>query len=282
MKEADSWDIVIEPKRRLFDLQLREVIRYRDLIFLFIKRDFVTQFKQTLLGPLWFVINPLIATGMYAFIFGNLANIGTDGVPYLLFYYAGTMLWTFFKGCFFDGSNVFVNNANLFGKVYFPRFTVPISSIFNNLIRAAVQFGLLMCFLVYYVVTTDDVKPTWFICAFPLLFVWLAAAGIGAGMILSSLTTKYRDLRQVLTPLVDLGMYAAPIVYPMSQMPANFAWINYVNPISAPIELFRIWFYGAGSVPNTMIVSSLCITAVLLILGLVLFNRNQANFIDVI
>ena len=150
----ETWDLIIEPKRKLLDIPIREVIRYRDLIALFIKRDFVTQYKQTILGPLWFIINPLISTVMYAFVFGNLAKLSTDGVPHILFYYAGTMLWSFFAGCFTDATNIFVNNASLFGKVYFPRLTVPISNIASNVTRILVQFLCLMGFFVYYLVTS--------------------------------------------------------------------------------------------------------------------------------
>jgi len=278
----EKWDLVIESKRKLFDLQLREVIRYRDLILLFVKRDFVTQYKQTILGPLWFIINPIFSTIMYTFVFGNLANIGTDGVPYLLFYYAGTMLWNFFTGCFNDASNLFLNNAGLFGKVYFPRFTVPISNVFNCLTRAGVQFLLLMVFLAYYLIVSDQVFPSWNAFAFPLLLIWIAAAGTGMGMVISSLTTKYRDLKRLIAFALNLAMYATPVVYPISEMPENFAWVNYVNPISAPIELFRIWFYGAGSVEPVMILSSISITLCFLFLGLVLFNQVERNFIDVV
>lgn len=278
----EKWDLVIESKRNLFDLQIREVIRYRDLIWLFVKRDFVTQYKQTILGPLWFIINPLFSTIMYSFVFGNLANIGTDGVPYLLFYYGGTMLWNFFTGCFNDASNIFISNAGLFGKVYFPRFTVPISNVFNNLTKAGVQFLLLMVFLSYHLFTGDQVTPGWWAFAFPLLLIWIAAAGTGMGMVISSLTTKYRDLKQLISFALHLAMYATPVVYPISEMPKSFAWVNYVNPVSAPIELFRSWFYGAGSVEPMMIVSSVSITVFFLFLGLILFNQNERNFIDVV
>ena len=278
----ENWDLVIESKRKLFDLQIREVIRYRDLVWLFVKRDFVTQYKQTILGPLWFILNPLFSTVMYTFVFGNLAKIGTDGIPFLLFYYGGTMMWTFFSGCFNDACNVFVNNAGLFGKVYFPRFTVPISNVFGNLTKVAVQFATLMVFFVFYLATAHTVHPSWWAFAFPLLLVWLAAVATGMGMVVSSLTTKYRDLKQLVSFALGLAMYATPVVYPLSQMPAKFAWVNYINPVSAPVELFRVWFYGAGHVPTVMIISSLCTTTVFLVLGLVMFNQNERNFIDVV
>jgi lipopolysaccharide transport system permease protein len=278
----ENWDLVLESKRKLLDLQIREVIRYRDLVWLFVKRDFVTQFKQTILGPLWFIINPLFSTVMYSFVFGNLAKIGTDGTPFILFYYAGTMLWTFFTGCFNDASNVFVNNAGLFGKVYFPRLTVPISNVFSNLTKAAVQFVMLLVFYAYYLVTKAPVTPSWWALAFPLIFIWLAFVATGMGMVISSLTTKYRDLKQLISFALGLAMYATPVVYPLSKIPAQFSWVNYINPVSAPIELFRIWFYGAGHVPLSMILSSLALTAFFFFLGLVMFNQNERNFIDVV
>ena len=277
-----EWDLIIEPKRKLLDLPIREVIRYRDLIVLFIKRDFVTQYKQTILGPLWFVINPLISTIMYIFVFGNLAKLSTDGVPQILFYYAGTMLWTFFSGCFTDATNIFVNNKDLFGKVYFPRLTVPISNIFGNLTRIAVQFIFLLVFFIYYLVTTDVLKPSFAVLAFPLLLIWIAALGTGMGMIISALTTKYRDLRILVTFALNLAMYATPIVYPISQIPKKFSWVLYANPLSVPVELFRVWFYGAGTVTLGVACISIAETILLLFLGLVMFNQNERNFIDVV
>ncbi len=278
----ESWDMIIESKRKLLDLRLREVIRYRDLVWLFVKRDFVTQYKQTILGPLWFVINPLFSTVMYTFVFGNLAKIGTDGVPFLLFYYAGTMLWTFFTGCFNDASNVFLNNSNLFGKVYFPRLTVPISNVFSNLTKILVQFVMLMVFYAYYLLKKAPITPSPFLAAFPVLFAWLAILGTGMGMIISSLTTKYRDLKHLVSFALSLAMYATPVVYPLSQIPSGFTWVNFVNPVSAPVELFRVWFYGAGYVPPLMIFASIGMTIVFFILGLIMFNQNERNYIDVI
>jgi ABC transporter, permease protein len=277
-----EWDLIIEPKRKLLDLPIREVIRYRDLIVLFIKRDFVTQYKQTILGPLWFVINPLISTVMYIFVFGNLAKLSTDGIPQILFYYAGTMLWAFFSSCFTDATNIFVTNKDLFGKVYFPRLTVPISNVFGNLTKIAVQFVFLLIFFIYYLVTTDVLKPSFAILAFPLLLVWIAALGTGMGMIISALTTKYRDLRILVTFALNLAMYATPVVYPISQIPKRFSWVLYANPVSVPVELFRVWFYGAGTVTLGVACISIAETILLLFLGLIMFNQNERSFIDVV
>lgn len=282
MSDDNNWSLIIEPRRKLFDLRLRELIQYRDLISLFVKRDFVTQFKQTILGPLWFVINPLISTIMYTFVFGNLAGIGTDGVPSILFYYAGTMLWTYFSTCFTDASNLFTNNAGLFGKVYFPRLTVPVSNIIFNLLKAGVQFALLIAFYIYFLIAKAPLAPSWSILLFPLSFIWIAMLGVGLGLIVSSLTTKYRDLRILVTFALSLGMYVTPVVYPLSEIPQNFGWLFYINPLSAPIELFRVWFFGAGSVPLPMLLSSLGATLVIALLGMVMFNQNERNFIDVV
>jgi lipopolysaccharide transport system permease protein len=278
----ENWSLIITPRRKIFDLQIRELIRYRDLIFLFVKRDFVTQYKQTILGPLWFVISPLISTVMYTFVFGRLANIGTDGIPYTLFYYSGTMLWAFFSGCFLDSSNVFINNAGIFGKVYFPRLVVPINYMFSHSIKVLVQFAMLLVILAYHLIIGSPLQPSWFMLFFPLLVIWLAAIGIGAGIIISSLTTKYRDLRQLVAFAVNLVMYAAPVVYPLSEIPQRFSWVAYANPVCAPIELFRLWFFGAASVDMYMILASLGITGFLVITGLILFNQNEQNFIDVV
>jgi len=282
MDEEENWNLIITPKRKLLDLQIRELIRYRDLIFLFVKRDFTTQFKQTILGPLWFAINPILSTIMYTFVFGRLAGIGTDGIPHVLFYFSGSMLWSFFSGTFSGSSNVFTNNAGIFGKVYFPRLVAPITLVFNNLIKSSVQFGLLLAIYAYYILTGSPIQPSWALLLFPALFIWLAAIGFGAGIIVSSLTTKYRDLQHLVSFALGLAMYATPVVFPLSEIPGRFVWIAYANPVCAPIELFRLWFFGSASIDGPMIFSSLGVTVFLVLLGLVMFNRNEQTFIDVI
>jgi len=279
---SDGWDLVIQPKRKLLDIPLREVIRYRDLIALFIKRDFVTQYKQTILGPLWFIISPLFSTMMYTFVFGNLAKLSTDGIPHILFYYSGTMLWTFFSGCFTDATDIFTKNQNLFGKVYFPRLTVPISDVVLNAIKVAVQLACLLGFHAYYLFRGSLAFPSVAVVLLPLLLIWIAAMATGAGMIISALTTKYKDLRLLVGFALSLAMYATPIVYPLSEIPLKFQFIAYINPMCAPVELFRKWFYGVGNVSYSILVTSLCVTGLLLFLGLVMFNRNEQNFIDVV
>lgn len=282
VNDNENWDLVLKPKTKWLDLRIRELIKYRDLVLLFIKRDFTTAYKQTILGPLWYIVQPLVSTVMYTFIFGNLAEIGTDGVPYLLFYFAGTMLWTYFTGTLNSASSVFTSNSGLFGKIYFPRLTVPISTTVGHIIKLGIQFACLLVFYIYYLIVGANVNPSWWILAFPLLIIWIGLLGCGIGMVVSALTTKYRDLNQLLSFGLSLAMYATPIVYPLSEAPANLAWVFYINPMSAPVELFRMWFYGAGSVPTPMIFLSLGMTAVFFFFGLVLFNRNERTFVDVV
>ncbi len=280
--ENENWDLILHSKHKLLDLKLREVIRYRDLVLLFVKRDFAVQYKQTILGPLWYLVQPIISTIMYAFVFGNLAQIGTDGIPYLLFYYGGTMLWTYFTGSLNSCSSVFINNAGMFGKVYFPRLTVPISTTIGHIIKLGIQFALLMCFYVYYLITGAPVHATWYVLLFPLIILWIGFLGCGIGLVVSALATKYKDLKIVMDYGISLCMYITPVVYPLSQAPESLKWIFYINPMSAPVELFRIGFYGAGHVPLEMVISSLVITAVVFLGGLILFNRNERTFVDVI
>ncbi len=282
VSDEQKWDKIITSKHKLLDLHLRDVYRYRDLILMFIKRDFVVQYKQTILGPLWYLVQPIISSIMYTFVFGRLAKIGTDGIPFLLFYYSGTMLWTYFSTCLLQSSAVFSLNQNIFSKVYFPRLTVPISMTVGQIIRLGIQFALLMVFYVYYIIRGCPVRPTFMALLFPVIVLWIGALGCGLGLIISSLTTKYRDLNVLLNFGVQLAMYATPVVYPLSEAPERFRWVFTVNPMCAPIELFRIMFYGAGSLPLGMIAASLCSTAAILFLGLILFTRNERTFVDVI
>jgi len=278
----ENWSMTITPKRKLFDLNLRELIRYRDLIFLFTKRDFVVQYKQTLLGPAWYLVNAIVSTLMYTFVFGNLAKIGTDGIPHILFYYSGTMLWTFFASCFGDACNLFSNNAGIFGRVYFPRLVMPISRIFIHCIKYMIQFTLFMIIFMYLFFNGTPLLFSYNMFLFPVVILWLAAIGMGAGIIVSSLTTKYKDLQQLVAFALGLAMYATPVVYPLSEIPENFSWLAYANPVCAPIEVFRNFYFGASSVTTPMILASLGITVFLVLTGLILFNQNEKNFIDVI
>ncbi len=279
--QEQHWTTIIRPEHKLLDLRLAEVIRYRDLILLFVKRDFTTQYKQTVLGPLWYVVQPLLSTVMFTFVFGNLAKISTEGIPYLLFYYSGTMLWTYFEKCFKDSSDTFISNADVFGKVYFPRLTVPISKVLINMVGLSIQFMLLIIFYIYYLFTKVSIELSWNVLLFPAIVVWLASLGTGMGLVMSAITTKYRDLKQLIAFGVNLWMYATPIVYPLSQIPKDYAWLIYMNPVSAPIELFRVFFFNVGYVPAAMVTSSLLFTVAFLFIGLITFNQGERTFIDV-
>jgi lipopolysaccharide transport system permease protein len=281
MKQFD-WDLTVSSKQRLFDFKLRELLHYRDLIYMFFIRDFVTVYKQTILGPLWYIISPLCSTLVYAFVFGNLAGMGTNGIPFLLFYFSGTMLWSYFSNCLNSASLIFISNAGVLGKVYFPRLSLPLATTFASTCKMLIQFILLMVFLIYYITTGSSVRPSLYALFFPFIIIWLGLLGTGLGMIVSALTTKYRDLTHLLALVLSLAMYVTPVVYPLSQVPQKFAFFFYMNPLSAPIELFRILFYGAGELPNQMIVSSLGMTMVIILLGLVLFTKYERTFLDVI
>jgi ABC transporter, permease protein len=280
-QQKEEWTLVLRPRRRLFDIPFKEIIEYSDLIRIFIKRDFVIKYKQTVLGPAWYVINPLISSIMYTFVFGHLAALKTDGLPHMLFYYTGTMLWNFFSNCFTDAVNLFVVNYNIFGKVYFPRLVVPISNVAGSFMKIAMQVLFLIAFYIYYLVIGVNITPSFYILFFPLILLWIALLANGIGMIISSMTTKYRDLRLLVEFALNIAMYGTAIVYPLSQIPEKYSWISYVNPLNAPIELCRICFYGVGSINLWVIFTSVVETIFLFFLGLIMFNQNERNFIDV-
>ena len=278
-----QWDKVITAKKRLLDLHLRDVWDYRYLMKMFIKRDFVVAYKQTILGPIWYLVQPLITAFMYMFIFGQMAKVGTDGIPHILFYFAGTMLWTYFTSCLTSCAATFTQNQSVFGKVYFPRLTSPIATCGFHIIKLAIQFLLLAVLFVYYVFFQKaPVHISWYAFLFPFIILWIGALGGSLGLIVSSLTTKYRDLNLLLTFGIQLAMYATPVVYPLSEIPARFSWLAYANPMCAPIEFFRIAFYGAGHLAPSMILTSLGMTFAFVFFGLVLFTKNERNFVDVI
>jgi len=280
--ENEHWDLILKSHRNILDIPIKEIIEYKDLIYLFIRRDFVIKYKQTILGPIWYFISPLISAIIYSFVFGKLGSFKTDGVPHLLFYYTGTMLWGFFAQCFSDATNIFVGNSGLFGKVYFPRLVVPISNIAGSMIKILMQLLCLSGFYVYYIIQGSTIRPTYYCIIFPLILLQLALLANGMGMIISSITTKYRDLRLLVEFALGLAMYATAVVYPISQIPESYSWLSYVNPVNAPLEVCRIIFFSTGSLDLLALGSSLLQTVVFLILGLVIFNQNERNFIDVI
>jgi len=282
-KNVDGeWTTVIKPKANLLNFNIAEVWRYRYLIQLFVRRDFVAVYKQTILGPAWFLIQPIMYTVVYTMVFGNLANLSSDGLPRILFYYSGIMLWQYFAQCLTKTSDTFVANASIFGKVYFPRLTVPISVVITSLITFAIQFALFAGFLIYFMVRGFSVNPNLWILSLPLLLIAMAALGLGSGIIISSVTTKYQDLRHLLSFGVNLWMYATPVVYPLSQVPTQWRWVFVLNPMSAIIESFRYAFTGVGTVSTHHLAATAGMIVVVLLLGVVLFNRVERTFMDVV
>lgn len=273
----------ITSKHRWLRLNLGEVWRYRDLILLFTKRNFVISYKQTILGPAWVFLTPFITSIIYTFVFGGIVGMSTDGVPQILFYLTSNALWSFVSTCVMRNSSTFTDNANVFGKVYFPRLTMPIANMFSVVIQFGVQMIMVVIFLAYYTIT-GAVTPNWGACLLiPLILLELGVLGIGIGIIVSSLTTKYRDLSILVSFGVQLLMYATPIVYPMSQLEDGFMkTILLINPVSAPVELFRYALLGQGSVIPGALIYSAVFTVVLTFLGIIVFNRVEKNFMDTI
>ncbi|MFT2007757.1 ABC transporter permease [Pontibacter sp. 13R65] len=281
-EEEEDWTLVIEPRSSLFDLQLKEVWRYRDLLQLFVRRDFVAVYKQTILGPIWFFIQPLFTTIIFTFVFGRVAGISTNGVPPLLFYMAGIISWNYFAECLNTTSTVFITNANIFGKVYFPRLITPLSIVFSNMLKFGVQLALFLVVFIYYLVTTDLIQPNFYLLLVPFLIILMAALGLGFGMLISSMTTKYRDLKFLVTFGVQLAMYASPVIYPLSSLPEKYRFIILANPMSGIIETFRFAFLGAGELNLNYLVYSTLFTIVIFFIGLVIFNKVQKSFMDTV
>ena len=281
-KIIEEWDLTIEPQTSLFELNLKDVWRYRDLLWMFVKRDFVSFYKQTILGPLWFFIQPLFTTIIYTFIFGGLANLSTDGLPQPLFYIAGITAWNYFADCITKTSTVFKDNANIFGKVYFPRLIMPLSIVASNLVRFGVQMILLFIMMGYYAMHDASFTITPAILLFPVLVLLMALLGLGLGLIITALTTKYRDLAFLVTFGIQLLMYTTTVIYPLSSAPEKYKLLISLNPMTGIIEAFRYAFLGQGQISvNTLGYSSL-FTIVVMILGVVIFNKTEKTFVDTV
>ncbi len=279
----ESWDMIIQPQRSLLDLRLGELWRYKDLVMLFVRRDFVAVYKQTILGPLWYLIQPLLTTITFTVIFGNIASLPTDGLPQFLFYMSGTVVWSYFAACLTKTSETFVQNANLFGKVYFPRMAVPVSILISNLITFVIQFVLFLVFIPYFAWQGSDIRLNWlWIALSPVLILMMAGLGLGFGIIVSSLTTKYRDLRFLVQFGVQLLMYATPVIYPVSSIPAQWQWVIQINPMSPIVEAFRYAFLGAGTVNIGLLLYSFGFMLVVVFMGAVIFNRVEQTFMDTV
>lgn len=278
----NDWDLIIKPQRRLFDLRLGELWKYRDLVLLFVRRDFVAAYKQTVLGPLWYLIQPLLTTLTFTVIFGQIAQLPTDGMPQFLFYMSGTVIWTYFAECLTKTSNTFVQNSQLFGKVYFPRMAVPVSILLSNLITFGIQFVFFLVFMGIYALRGAAIQPNWWMLSFPLLLLMMAGLGLGLGILISALTTKYRDLRFLVQFGVTLLMYATPVIYPVSSIPARFQGLIQANPMTPIVETFRYAFLGAGTVQPLGLLYSFGFMLVIVILGSVVFNRVESTFMDTV
>lgn len=281
--QNENWDMVIQPQRRLLDLRLVELWHYRDLIMLFVRRDFVSVYKQTILGPLWYLLQPLLTTITFTIIFGSIASLPTDGLPQFLFYMSGTVLWSYFSSCLTKTSETFVQNTHLFGKVYFPRLAVPVSVLISNLVTFAIQLAMFLGFELFFVLRGSSVHPNWdWVFLSPILILMMAGLALGFGIIISSLTTKYRDLRFLVQFGVQLLMYATPVIYPVSSIPARFRWVIIANPMTPIVEAFRYAFLGVGTVNNGQLLYSLAFMLVSVFLGVIIFNRVEQTFMDTV
>ncbi|HLZ87022.1 MAG TPA: ABC transporter permease [Puia sp.] len=283
MKKTD-WDLVIKPKTGFFDLHLEDIWHYRDLLILFVKRDFVAQYKQTILGPLWNIIQPIFTTIMFLLVFGKIANIPTDGIKPILFYMSGITIWNYFSSCFSNTSTTFVTNANIFGKVYFPRLVLPLSVVISNIFRFFIQFGLLLVMMIYYQVKGEypiHFGFSWLLI--PVLVVIMGGIGLGLGIIISSLTTKYRDFTVLVGFGVQLLMYATPVAYPLSYlMGKSYKWIVMINPLSPITEAFRYALFGVGAFSPATLGYSALFMVVSLSVGVFMFSRIERSFMDTV
>ena len=273
---------LVDSKRKLFSLNLKEIWNYRDLIMLFVKRDFKNAYKQTVLGPLWIVINPLLSTFVFTVIFGMIADISTDGIPQYLFYMSGNLLWSFFSHCLNRSSSTFLSNARIFGKVYFPRLVMPVSGIIYNLINFLVQFVMYIVLIIVYMLNGANVQPNLLVVTLPLILLQTALLGTGCGLIISSITTKYRDLGVLVSFGTTLWMYVTPVVYPISQVTEHLRWIMLINPVAPIIETYRYAFLGSGTFPWQYNILSLFVTAIILLFGIIIFNQTEKDFIDTV
>ncbi len=286
MKKVDkkvSWDTVITPNSSTKLRDISEIIKYKDLIALLIKRDFTTYYKQTILGPLWYIIQPLLNTLVFTVIFGNFAKIPTDGVPPFIFYLAGSVVWSYFSTCVTTTSNVFVTNASLFSKVYFPRLCIPIANIIFSLMQFLIQFTFFLAFLTYFIFSGSEIEINFkYIFFTPILIFYLAIISFAVGSFISALCSKYRDLSLAIGFGIQLWMFATPIVYPLSVVPENYQFLISLNPVTFIVESFRFLYLGSGTVNLEIFLSSLSSTIIILFLGLYFFKKVEKTFIDTV
>lgn len=282
LMNEEKWDTVITPHPRLFSLNIGEILKFRDLLFLFVKRDIVTQYKQTILGPIWLVLQPLLTTLMYSLVFGTIAGISADGLPRILFYMASIPMWNYFSDTLTNTSKTFTENASVFGKVYFPRMILPLSKIFSGLIKYLIQFGLFAIIWVYHF-SKGTIQPNIYILAAPFILLVLAVLSLGLGILITSMTTKYRDLTFLITFGVQLLMYATPVIYPLSTVKsASQQFIMQLNPLTSLFELFKYGFLGKGDVNFMWLTYSVVCSFIILFIGMIVFNRVEKKFIDTV
>ena len=282
IQNSDDWDLIIKGHTSLFDLKFNDLWRYRDLLLMFVKRDFVSFYKQTVLGPLWFFIQPILTTLVFTFVFGKLAGISTDGLPKFLFYLSGITAWNYFSDCLTKTSTVFKDNASIFGKVYFPRLIMPLSIVVSNLVRFGVQLTMLLLMMGYFAFEGADFKVTYAIVFLPFLILIMAFLGLGMGLIITAMTTKYRDLSFLVTFGVQLLMYGTTVIYPLSSTPIAYKKFIELNPMTGIIEAFRFAFLGKGEFTLWSIGYSTLFTVVVLFFGILIFNKTEKNFVDTI
>ena len=280
----EKYRMVITPYQKLWSVDFKEIWRYRDLITLFVKRNIVVQYKQTILGPLWYIIQPVLTVIMNMVVFGGIAKMSTDGVPQAIFYMAGNVCWFYFSDCLNQTSSTFTANQAMFGKVYFPRLVVPISTVISNLLRFGIQIGLFVAFYLYFFLSGSDIHLTWAIALVPIFIVMLAGLGLGFGILVSSMTTKYRDLTILFTFIVQLWMYATPIVYPISMVPegSTLRTLIMANPMTSIIEAFKYATLGQGYFSWLALGYSFAFMSILLVFGVVVFNKVQRSFMDTV
>lgn len=282
-KDDQKWDLEVKPYDRLFNLHLKDLWNYRDLIGLFVRRDFVAQYKQTVLGPVWQFVQPILTTLMFLLIFGHFAHFPTDGIAPVAFYMAGTTMWNYFSSCLTNVSSTFLGNAHIFGKVYFPRMVLPISIVISNIVKFGIQFLLLVVVIGYYHFNGYPVHLGFHLLLIPLLLLQMAALGLGLGIIISSVTTKYRDLNVLLAFAIQLMMYATPVVYPLSFLKdKSYKWLIDINPLTSVMESFRLALFNKGTVELNSVVYSIGFTLGALFIGIVLFNKVEKTFMDTV
>ncbi len=276
----EQWTSIIKPSNGWLDIDIKELWRYRDLIMMFVKRDFVAVYKQTILGPIWFFLQPLLTTIVFTVIFGQIAKLPTNGIPQILFYLSGTVMWNYFAACLNTTANTFTANVGIFGKVYFPRLVVPISVVITNMLSFGIQFILFLLLFFFFLITNSVISPNLWIFVTPLLVLQMACLGLGCGIVISSMTTKYRDLSLLVGFSVQLWMYATPIVYPLSMVTTPIGWLLILNPMTAIVELFRYAFLGGQLIPLWYWGLSIVLTVLILLIGIILFSKVEKNFMD--